>query len=62
MKESDAWRSWRTVGVLSEACLSFVSMGVCVRGRGIYVEENGPVSRSIEGWEEGFVVFINTPA
>ena len=28
---------------------------------GTYVEENGPVSRSIEGWEESFVVFIYTP-
>lgn len=27
--------------------------------RGISVEENGPVSRSI-GWEEGFVVFVSS--
>ena len=61
MKESDARRPQRAVRVLSEACLSFVSTGVCGRGRGICVEENGPVSRSIEGWEEGFVVCIYTP-
>ena len=24
-------------------------------------KRNGPVSRSIKGWEEGFVVFISTP-
>ena len=29
--------------------LSFVSTGVCGRDRGTYVEENGPLSRSIEG-------------
>jgi len=61
MKESDAWRLWRAVGVLSEACLSFVSAGVYGRQRGICVEGNGPVSRSVEGWEEGFVVFIYAP-
>ena len=27
-----------------------------------YVKEIWPVSRSVEGWEEGFAVFIYTPA
>lgn len=60
MKESNARRLWRAVGVLSEACLSFISTGVYVRGRGNCVEENKPISRSIKGWEESFVVFIYT--
>ena len=34
------WKS-RMRGVLSEACLTFVSAGVCGRQRGICVEENG---------------------
>ena len=60
MKESDVQRLWRAVGVLSEASLSFVSTGVCGREWGIRVEENRPVSRSIEGREEDFVVCIYT--
>ena len=45
-----------------DVCLSSVSRKVCARECGRCVEENGPVSRSREGWEEGFVVFIYTPA
>lgn len=40
---------------------SFVSIEVCGRERGICVGGNGRVSRSIEGWEQGFVVFIYPP-
>ena len=56
-------RSWGGVGCAeamesrgnpSGACLSVVSTGVCRRERGTYVEEKGPVSRSMEGWEEDF--------
>ena len=36
-------------------------MGVCERGKGICVEEYGYVSRSMEGWEDDFVVFISAP-
>ena len=41
---------------------SFVSTGVEEKGTYRYVKENWPVSRSVEGWEEGFAVFIYTPA
>ena len=35
--------------VLCDVCLSFVSMRVRQKGKGICAEENGPVSRSMEG-------------
>ena len=37
-----------------EKCLSFFSKEVRERGKRADVEEKGPVSRSMEGWEEGF--------
>ena len=34
-----------------DLCFSFVRMVIRERGRWAYVEEKGPVSRSMEGWE-----------
>ena len=47
---------------LRNFCLSFVSVRKCGREKENYVEENGLMSRSIEGWEEGFVVLVSTLA
>jgi len=41
-------------------CLSFVSTEPGGE-KGIYVEGKRPVLRSIEGWEESFVLFTYTP-
>ena len=49
MKESDARRPY-AVGVPCGLCLWFVSMRVCGRERGIYVERQGLGSRSPECW------------
>jgi len=50
------------VGAVSWGVRYEVSTEVCGRERGTRVEENGPpVPRSIEGWEEGFVIFIYPP-
>jgi len=67
MKESDA----RRVGCPAQKqeareffvmfVFPFVSTEVCGKEMGTRDEENGPVSRSIWGWEEGFIVFIYTP-
>ena len=54
MKESDAQRL-RRAGVLRDVCSFLLLAEVCGRERGTHVEENGPLSRSIEGWEEGFI-------
>ena len=45
-------------GALYELCLPFVSTGVCGKERGRYMEENGHVSRSLERYEEDFVVSL----
>ena len=57
---SDARTLWKAE-LLSDVRLSFVSLRDGGKERAIYGEENGPVLRSIEGWEEGFVVSISTP-
>ena len=59
MKKSDPRRLW-SVGVLGDVWVPFVGTGVGGR-RGTCVEANRPISRLIEGWEEGFIVFIYTP-
>ena len=50
---------WAMVcGTLCDASLFFfVSMGVCERGSGICVE----ALRSMEGWEDNFIVLIYAP-
>lgn len=46
------------VGVLYEACLSFVIMIVCEREREIYgiLKEKGYESQSMKGWEDYYAV------
>ena len=60
-KESDARRPWKAEALF----VTFVFLGLarefCDGERGKCVEENGPVPQSIEGWEEGFVIFIYAP-
>ena len=56
---SDGLRLWK-VGAIYD-CLPFCWHGSLQKREGDMVGKNEPVSRSIEGWEEDFVVCIYVP-
>ena len=48
-------------GTLCDACLPFLLERECAKGEGGYAWKHMDVSRSMEGWEDDFIVLAYAP-